>query len=155
MEEMLHLLEEELSLCNKLNEAAEKQRMALKDNLDGQAAGGTAQVVNRLLETLAALEKKKEDFLNRAEAPTMMEAIRRQPYSSDKQRARKLLKDVDETLRELKRLCFTNQSLLERDMDYLNFNINVMTQAQAGPGYAAPEQAPKAVQGRKLFDQSV
>ena len=35
MEEMLRLLEEELSLCGKLNEAAEKQRQALKDNLDG------------------------------------------------------------------------------------------------------------------------
>ncbi|MBQ7515025.1 MAG: flagellar export chaperone FlgN [Schwartzia sp.] len=155
MEEMLRLLEEELSLCGKLNEAAEKQRQTLKDNLDGQAVGSAAQSVNRLLEKMTALEKEKEEFLQRAGAPTMMEAVRRQAYSPEKLWARKLLQELDKALRDLKQVNFTSQSLLARDMDYLSFNINVMTQAQAGPGYAAPEAAPKAVQGRKLFDQSV
>ncbi len=85
----------------------------------------------------------------------MMEAVRRQPYSREKLQARKFLKSLDESFQRLKQLSFTSQSLLARDLDYLSFNINVMTQAQAGPGYAGPEQAPKAVQGRKLFDQSV
>ena len=129
MDEILRLIKEKLMLMNQLVEAAEAQRSALKENLNGRAVSAATRDVEALLRRLEDAERDTADLLARLSVPSLAERLRQANAVS--------------------------RTLLEKDGAYLGFSLNVMTEAQAGPGYDAPEEPARAVQGRKLFDQSV
>ena len=152
MDEIISLLRAELTLCVKLADLLEKQREALKANIDGRAVNKITQDIDALLIKIGAVERQKTDFLKKANARTMAEALNREPYSAEKMRAKGYLARLNELLGVLRKSGDVNKELLKRDTNYPNFNINVLTQATARPGYDEPETS---IQGRKLFDESV
>lgn len=155
MEDLLQLLKEKLVLAAKLAEAAEKQRRALKENLNGRDVTAATREVEGLLARLDACERDTATFLTRIEAPTLAEAVSREAYSPRKMQAKQYLDRLNELAASLRETNGISRTLLEKDRAWLGFGLNVMTEAQAGPGYDAPEEPDRAVQGRKLFDQSV
>ena len=64
----------------------------------------------------------------------------------------KRLRDLLERMRDVVE---SSRGLLKKDMEYLTFSLNVMTEASAAPGYGTPDAPDRATQGRKLFDQSI
>ncbi|MBQ9365676.1 MAG: flagellar export chaperone FlgN [Schwartzia sp.] len=155
MDEIIDMLKSELVLCVKLMTLAENQREALRESIDGRAVIRTTQEIEAVLKELSATEAAKEDFLKRAGAATMADALKKHPYSKEKMRAKNYLARLNELLGKIRRTSFVSQSLLSRDVEYLNFNLNVMTQSATGPGYEGKDASPSTIQGRKLFDKSV
>lgn len=155
MDEILRLIKEKLMLMNQLVEAAEAQRSALKENLNGRAVSAATRDVEALLRRVEDAERDTADLLARLSAPSLAEAVNRQPYSPRKVQAWRDLDRLQALIERLRQANAVSRTLLEKDGAYLGFSLNVMTEAQAGPGYDAPEEPARAVQGRKLFDQSV
>ena len=62
---------------------------------------------------------------------------------------------LGDLLEKMQDVVESSKTLLKKDMDYLNFSLNVMTAASAAPGYGTPDAPEQATQGRKLFDQSI
>lgn len=51
----------------------------------------------------------------------------------------------------------SNMSLIEKALEFVNFNINILSQAEVGPTYgvAQSEAAPPPVTNRTIFDQKI
>lgn len=155
LDRIIAILREELSLAARLHEQAEAQRKALKDNLNGKAVTDATEAAGPTLQALDACEKNKAALLAELGVGTFADALGRMPYSREKMRARQYMDSLDRLLKELRETVGASRELLARDMDYLAFTLNVMTEASAGAGYGTPEAPVPATQGRKLFDQSI
>ncbi len=155
LDRILELMREELSLALRLYEQAEVQRTALKEHLNGRAVTEATKSIQPTLKALNDCQKKKDELLSAMGVATFDDALARIPYSKEKTRARQTLNRLSGLLKKLKTVVGTSHELLTRDMNYLEFNLNVMTAASAAPGYGTPDAPMKATQGRKLFDESI
>lgn len=155
MDEILRLIGEKLVLVRQLAEAAEKQRRALKAHAGGRAVAAATREVEAVFQRMEAVERESAALLARLDAPSLSEAVNRQPYSPHKLRAWQGLRRLCALAERLREDNDVSRILLEKEYAYLRFSLNVMAEAQAGPGYDAPEEPVRAVQGRKLFDQLV
>ena len=151
MDEILRLIGEKLVLVRQLAEAAEKQRRALKAHAGGRAVAAATREVEAVFQRMEVVERESAALLARS----LSEAVNRQPYSPHKLRAWQGLRRLCTLAERLREDNDVSRILLEKEYAYLRFSLNVMAEAQAGPGYDAPEEPVRAVQGRKLFDQSV
>jgi len=152
---IMEILGQELALLVRLEQLADIQRNALKANPDGKAVREATEEVTKLLRSLAALADRKEQLLRKLGFETMEAAINRMPFSEGKLRAQQFLQRIAELLKNIKTTSIISKELLQRNMQYLSYSLNVMTQAQAGTTYGAPDAPAQAVEAKKLFDQSV
>lgn len=149
------LLKSELSLTLRLYEQAETQKKALKENLNGKAVSEATEAIEKTLRELEAHEKNKTALLSELDAYNIEAVVGRMPYSKEKTRVRQQMKRLGDLLEKMQDVVESSKTLLKKDMDYLNFSLNVMTAASAAPGYGTPDAPEQATQGRKLFDQSI
>lgn len=149
------LLKSELSLTLRLYEQAETQKKALKENLNGKAVSDATEAIEKTLRELEAHEKNKTALLSDLDADNIEAVVGRMPYSKEKTRVRQQMKRLGDLLEKMQHVVESSKTLLKKDMDYLNFSLNVMTAASAAPGYGTPDAPEQATQGRKLFDQSI
>ena len=149
------LLKSELSLTLRLYEQAETQKKALKENLNGKAVSDATEAIEKTLRELEAHEKNKTALLSELDADNIEAVVGRMPYSKEKTRVRQQMKRLGDLLEKMQDVVESSKTLLKKDMDYLNFSLNVMTAASAAPGYGTPDAPEQATQGRKLFDQSI
>ena len=155
MKAIMEILGQELALLARLDKLAHAQRQSLKRNLDAKAVREATDEVNKILAALAALAERKEQLLRKLGVSSLEEAITKFPFSDEKLRAQQFLARIAELLQNLKTTTTISKELLQRNMQYLSYSLNVMTQAQAGTTYQAPDAPRQAVEARKLFDQSV
>ena len=155
LERIESLLKAELSLTLRLYEQSETQKKALKENLNGKAVSEATEAINKTLRELEAHEKNKTALLAELEADNVEAVVGRMPYSQEKTRVRQQMKRLGDLLEKMQSVVESSRSLLKKDMDYLNFSLNVMTAASAAPAYGTPDAPEQATQGRKLFDQSI
>lgn len=155
MKAIMEILGQELALLARLEGLADRQRESLKENLNGKAVREATLEVDKILAALAVLAQRKEQLLQRLGFANMSEAVTRFPFSEEKLRAQQFLARISELLNNLKTTSIISRELLQRNMQYLSYSLNVMTQAQAGTTYQAPDAPAQAVEARKLFDQSV
>ncbi len=149
------LLKAELSLTLRLYEQAETQKKALKENLNGKAVSEATEAINKTLRELDANENNKKALLTEMQADDIEAVVGRMPYSQEKTRVRQQMKRLGDLLEKMRGVVESSRSLLKKDMEYLNFSLNVMTAASAAPAYGTPDAPEQATQGRKLFDQSI
>ena len=149
------LLKTELNLALRLYEQAEAQKKALKENLNGKAVTEATEANNATLRALDAHAKGKASLLTEMGGGTVEDVVGRMPYSKEKTRVRQYMKRLSDLLAKLRDVTESSRGLLQRDMDYLTFSLNVMTAASASPAYGTADTPKQATQGKKLFDQSV
>ena len=149
------LLKAELALTLRLYEQAETQKQALKENLNGKAVSEATEAINATLRALGEHEKGKAAALADMGANNIEDVVGRMPYSKEKTRVRQEMKRLTDLIEKTRSVVESSRGLLAHDMDYLNFNLNVMTAASAAPAYGTPDAPEQATQGRKLFDQSI
>lgn len=149
------LLKAELSLTLRLYEQAETQKKALKENLNGKAVSEATEAINKTLRELDAYENDKKALLTEMQADDIEAVVGRMPYSQEKTRVRQQMKRLGDLLEKMRGVVESSRGLLKKDMEYLNFSLNVMTAASAAPAYGTPDAPEQATQGRKLFDQSI
>ncbi len=155
LERIESLLKAELSLTLRLYEQSEAQKKALKENLNGKAVSEATEAIEKTLREMEAHEKNKAALLAEMSADNIEDVVGRMPYSKEKTRVRQYMKRLRDLLEKMRRVVESSRSLLKKDMEYLTFSLNVMTEASAAPGYGTPDAPEQATQGRKLFDQSI
>lgn len=64
-------------------------------------------------------------------------------------------KEFDSVLQELSALNQLNTELIQQSLGFINYNLNVLTQSQVGPTYAAKGQNTENAPARGLVDRKV
>ena len=155
LREIIEVLRQQYIICNRLGELADLQREHL---MKGQAKG-SAEVstqIESLLPQLGKIEKTKEAILAQAASRDVAALLEKQPSSREREMAVLLLDKLQEKLGELQKKSAQNDILLKKNMQFVDFSVNVMTQKSADTTYAATgTQGTDPVLGMKMFDADV
>ena len=155
MEKMIKILKAQLFLCEKLLELNEKQRNYLLDRTVGHSQDIVAQQ-EEYMGKIMALESQKQIELKNVAAATLEEFLQRKAEGKDDK-----LRDLNERLRmaadRLKRWNHHNYELLQKNMAFIDFSINVLTNTMTDSTYAKQgNSSPHAVVSqKKMFDQMI
>lgn len=155
MKDIIEVLRQQLILCRRLLDLAQAQRVELVKT-DAVAARKLAGTMEPIMANINSLEKRKEKFLTsrgETDLPTWLSKV---PDSPDKEVLDTLINKQEIVLQELKKVNSNNLQYLNRHTEFINYNINVMTQTSAGVTYGTPgDNGGMPVQGRKMFDTGV
>lgn len=156
MKEILGILRQELVLCTRLSELVGQQETELAKTLDSQTAASVVQHMDPLLKQLGKAEKQKTMLLAQAGESTIAGFLQKQPPSPEKELFGQLLDKLARVSQKLRQAGDGNAVLLQRNLQYIAFSINVMAQAQADTTYAPTGgDESKTLQTKKMFDRSV
>ena len=155
MKEIIEILRQQLILCGRILAISQKQQKHLVEHA-AAASRAVAAEMEPLLVSLQKSEANKDALLKKISGHDIAAFIRRQPKSMERDMAQRLLEKLQAVMAELKALNGHNQELLKRNMQYIDFNINVMTQAAAGTTYEATGGQPAQPDaGVKMFDTNI
>ena len=155
MEKMIKILKAQLFLCEKLLELNEKYRKDLLDRTTGHSPDIIAQQ-EECMGQIMALESRKQTELKKAAVATLEEFLVQKSNEADDS-----LRNLNERLRmtadRLKRWNHHNQELLQKNMAFIDFSINVLTNTMTDNTYAKQgNTSPNAVVSqKKMFDQMI
>lgn len=155
MQDFIQMIGQQLVLCLKLAELVEKQKNALT-NMAAKEVQRLTKDIEVVIIELNLLEQKRQRFLFAHQANTAEAWVNRQTESPDKEKAQKLLQKQMAILQKLKIDGKDNQQYLDKNMMYIDYNINVMTGAVAGTTYSAEEAGGTGtVPGQKMFEANI
>ena len=157
MGEIIKLLKQQIDICRRLLEAVERQRRGLCEG-SSAAMGKETKAIEVLLIELRHIEKRQALLLKGTATRDMTELLSRTAASEERAVARRLLKDVESLMRETQEAVAMNSALLDRHMQFILFNINVMAGTPAEATYTAKDVRKGKKQtgaGTKVFDANV
>lgn len=154
MKRTIELLRVQLLLLGRLADSSKTLEEALKNN-KGDEAGRLALEIEKTLLSLGKAEKSSDQYIKEKNKNNWEEVLAEFLPSPEKKMARELLDRINERLEELKRATDKNAVLLDKDVRYVNFSINVLTGASAGTTYAATAAQPGAGRAIDMLDASV
>lgn len=155
MQELIEVLRLRLVLGQRMLELTKRQQ----ELLIGLDAAGVQKVTKEMEPVLGSLntaEKKTQSFLQSVGAADMAAWLGEQPANRMKAMAQQLLEKQSGVLQQLKEASGSNQQHLQRNIDYIDYSVNVMTQTTAGVTYGTPDSdGGRPVQGNKMFEANV
>lgn len=155
MQELIDVLRLRLVLGQRMLELTKRQQ----ELLIGLDAAGVQKVTKEMEPVLGSLntaEKKTQSFLQSVGAADMAAWLVEQPANRMKAMAQQLLEKQSGVLQQLKEASGNNQQYLQRNIDYIDYSVNVMTQTTAGVTYGTPDSdGGRPVQGTKMFEANV
>ena len=154
MKEIIRILRQQLVLCQQLQSIVHQQRELLKE----RSAADTSEFAKKmepLLLELGKLDKQQKQQLAQGSARTMAELLGRQPASVERSLAVQLLQKTQRIMQDTREEGRKNDVLLRRNMEFIDYTINVLNQTTADAVYAPPGAAAQAVRPRKMFDASI
>lgn len=154
MKRTIELLRVQLLLLGRLADSSKTLEEALKKN-KGDEAGRLALEIEKTLLSLGKAGKSSDQYIKEKNKNNWEEVLAEFLPSPEKKMARELLDRINERLEELKRATDKNAVLLDKDVRYVNFSINVLTGASAGTTYAATAAQPGAGRAIDMLDASV
>ena len=157
MGEIIKLLRQQIDLCQRLLLATERQRRALCGG-SGDSLSKETKAIEVLLIELRRIEKRQALLLKGTATRDLSELLSRTAPSEERAVARRLLEETDAVMREMQEAVAMNGALLERHMQFILFNINVMAGTPAEATYTAKDVRKGKKQAgadTKVFDASV
>lgn len=154
MKRAIDLLRVQLLLLGHLADSSKAMEETLKKN-KGDEAGRLALEIEKTLLSLGKAEKASDQYIKEKNKNNWDEVLADFLPSPEKKMARDLLDRIYERLEGLKRATDKNAVLLDKDVRYVNFSINVLTGASAGTTYAASAAQPGAGRAIDMLDASV
>ena len=157
MGEIIKLLRQQIDLCQRLLLAVERQRQALCDG-SGDSMSKETKAIEVLLVELRHIEKRQALLLKGTATRDMTELLSRTAPSEERTAAKRLLQEADALMREVQEAVAMNGALLDRHMQFILFNINVMAGTPAEATYTAKDVRKGKKQtgaGTKVFDANV
>lgn len=160
MKEIIDILRQQLILTRNLKKQSDEERVALK-TVKPRDVHRVSREMESMLAKLAVLEKRQTQLLNGMDIRQWLD---KQPNSPEREMAEGLLQKLWDQLLELKVVTIGNRELLKRNIEYIDYNVNVMTQTTAGVTYGAPhgsgygmsqQSGGMPVQGKKMFEAGV
>ena len=155
MKDIVEILRQQLVLCKRLLELAQAQKIELVKT-DAVAARKLTGTMEPIMAEINSLEKRKEKLMSSRGENSLPVWLSKLPDSPEKEVLDTLIKKQEIVLQELKKVNSDNLQYLNRHAEFIDYNINVMTQTSAGVTYGTPGDAGgMPVQGRKMFDAGV
>lgn len=155
MKEIIEVLRQELILCSRILELSKLQQKILVRN-EADEARSIAAKIEPLLSNLGKVEESKRQLLRQQQCDTIVDLLAKSYRNAEREMAIRLLEKLDKDMQELKAISAQNQSLLRRNMGYIDFSINVITQTAAGTTYASSGgQSAEPSSGMKMFDTNI
>lgn len=154
MKEIIRIVRQQLVLCQQLQLLVHQQRELLKGHSTADISEFARKMEPLLLE-LGRLDKQQKQQLAQSSARTMAELLERQPASVERSLAAQLLEKLQRTMQDTREEGRKNDMLLQRNMEFIDYTINVLNQTTADATYAPPGAAAQAVRPKKMFDASI
>lgn len=152
MKEIIDILRQQVILLMSLKKQAEEHREVLKA-ANPRETNRIGREIERTMIKLAELMKRQQQLVGDMEVLAWLQA---QPETPEREMAEKLLDKLWTLLLDTKVVSIGNRELLKRNIEFIDYNVNVMTQTSAGVTYGAPQgSGGGAVQGRKMFEAGV
>lgn len=155
MQELIEVLRLRLVLGQRMLELTQRQRELLIQ-LDAVGVQKITKEIEPVLGSLNKAEKRTQEFLQSVKAVDLAGWLAEQPENKGKAMAQQLLEKQSGVLQQLKEASGSNQQHLQRNIDYIDYSVNVMTQTTAGVTYGTPDSdGGRPVQGNKMFEANV
>ena len=155
MQEFIQFLRQQLVLCLRLLELSGQQREALIHTAAPAVRRLTKEIETVIID-LNLLEKRRQAFLQQQKAQSAVEWLSTQRDSLEKNMALQLVGKLEKALNQLKTVAGDNKQYLDKNMSYIDYNINVLTGAVAGVTYSAAETGGVGtLTGTKMFEANI
>ena len=155
MQELIHIIRQQLVLCLRLLELTQEQCNALV-NTAAPAVQRLTKEIEAVVIDLNRLEKKRREFLQKNDGKDAAAWVDSQPEGLEKKMAVQLLAKQAGLLQKLKEASGNNLQYLNKNIEYIDYNVNVMTRTAAGVTYGTPgDSGGMPVQGSKMFEANV
>ena len=155
MQEFIQFLRQQLVLCLRLLELSGQQREALIHTAAPAVRRLTKEIETVIID-LNLLEKKRKAFLQQQKAQNAAEWLSTQRDSLEKNMALQLVGKLEKALNQLKTVAGDNKQYLDKNMSYIDYNINVLTGTAAGVTYSAAEAGGGGtLAGTKMFEANI
>ena len=160
MEQLGMILKEQITLSEQLLELSKLQTQELVVG-NAMEVQKIAQKIEIIMKQFLLLENKRQTTINE---------IRQQYKISDNVNLVKLIellnpkskdllldliRSLEQVLDELRFYIQQNKILTKKAMNFINFNINVITSTSTSTTYAPRGQEGSAIRKKKMFDQSI
>lgn len=155
MQEFIQFLRQQLVLCLRLLELSGQQREALIHTAAPAVRRLTKEIETVIID-LNLLEKRRQAFLQQQKAQSAVEWLSTQRDGLEKNMALQLVGKLEKALNQLKTVAGDNKQYLDKNMSYIDYNINVLTGAVAGVTYSAAEAGGVGnLTGTKMFEANI
>ena len=152
MDETIAILREQTILCNRLLKLFAELTDLLKNNSLDMVQ--TVRKIEPVITELSRNSMRTQNFLDRMHAKTFSDFLNSQEKSGKRDVAESLLKQADNLQTQIRRSTATLKRLTKNGMDFVNFNINVMSQSSTNATYGA-EATTGTQSNRRIFDTNV
>lgn len=153
IEEQAELYHDLLTLAKKKHEALKKANVTFVQRITKQEES--------FITKISLVENKKQSYIKQIKAQHNIHAnlylvkIIDMVNAPNKEVLFSAIDKLNAIIIELKIYTKKNQQLLHKEMQFVDFNINVMTNTVAGDTYAAKGQENGATRKRKMFDETI
>lgn len=155
MQDFIQFLRQQLVLCLRLLDLANQQKDALV-HMSAQDVQRLTKEIEAVIIDLNLLGQKRQRFLQQHGAPNDAAWLAAQADGAEKHMAQKLLDKIQGALAQLKAASGDNRQYLEKNMSYIDYNVNILTGAAAGVTYNAAEAGGiGTVTGTKMFEANI
>jgi flagellar biosynthesis/type III secretory pathway chaperone len=162
MEQLGIILKEQITLYKQLLELSKLQTQKLVIGAAEQVQAITKET-EKIIKELSQLESKHQNIINTFMMTykingkvTLTEILEAAQLDSNKKIAiLNLSSELEKIADELKSYTYQNQILLKKAMQFIDFNMNLITSTVAGATYAPKGQEGNAISKRKMFDQTI
>ena len=152
MDEAIKLLREQAILCSRLLELLGKMSDSLKEN--SHDIEELVQKMDPIVTDLSRNSNKAKDFLDKSNCKTFGEFINLADNGVQKDVANRLLKQITNLQEKMAYGMKLSAQLLVKGSEFINFNLNVLSQTSASPTYGAEAKTPTNA-NRRIFDANI
>lgn len=162
MKQLIIILKAQIALYTQLVELSKSQTQNLVIGAADQVQSITKEA-EKTIKQLLQLESKRQDIIDTMMITykingkvTITELIEKiQLDSNSKTVILNLISELEKIAEELKFYIHQNKILLQNAMQFIDFNMNLMTSTAAGATYAPKGQDGNAISKKRMFDQSI
>ncbi len=152
MDEVIAILREQTILCNRLLKLFAELTDLLKNNSLDMVQ--SVRKIEPIVKELSGNSIRSQNFLDRMRAKNLSEFLNAQEQSGKREVAESLLKQANNLQTQIRNATATLKRLTKNGMDFVNFNINVMSRSSTNVSYGAGATT-GTQSNRRIFDTNV
>lgn len=152
MDEAIKLLREQAILCSRLLALLDKLSGTLKEKTHG--IDEITQQMDPIVTDLSRNSRKSKAFLDKLNCKTFGEFINAAENGVQKDVANRLLRQIMNLQDKMAYGMKLAAQLLVKGSEFINFNLNVLSQTSASPTYGAEAKTPTN-SNRRIFDANI
>ena len=151
MDKVIKLLREQMILCSRMSGIFDELNNAFKETRSGLDVTSSVQNIELLIRDLSQNDTSIQEFLKSVKVDNLKTFIEMQPEGTERSVASRLLTQVGNLQNKLRHQVTNSAHLMMNSKQFIDFNINVMSQTVADNIYGPGKQLGQH-QRRRVFD---